>query len=133
MKLKVGNKQYSFEKGENLLEIMLRNKIDIENNCNGKGSCGKCRVRILSDYKGEATKLEKEILTAEEIDSGVRLACKTKVEENIEIGDIKKSFLDRNILTSGFIPDIKKDNSYKDYGLAIDIGTTTIALTLLNI
>ncbi|SEN84622.1 Uncharacterized 2Fe-2 and 4Fe-4S clusters-containing protein, contains DUF4445 domain [Peptostreptococcus russellii] len=132
MKLKVGNKQYSFEKGENLLEIMLRNKIDIENNCNGKGSCGKCRVRILSDYKGEATKLEKEILTAEEIDSGVRLACKTKVEENIEIGGIKKSFLDRNILTSGFIPDFKKDNSYKAYGLAIDIGTTTMALSLLN-
>ncbi len=44
-------KQYDYEPGASLLEILLAQNIFIDNPCNGKGVCGKCKVRIVSVMK----------------------------------------------------------------------------------
>ena len=41
-------KEYDYEPGASLLEILLAQNIFIDNPCNGKGVCGKCKVRIVS-------------------------------------------------------------------------------------
>ena len=41
-------KIYEYTKGKTLLDIFLAEKIFVDNPCNGKGVCGKCRVKILS-------------------------------------------------------------------------------------
>ena len=44
-------KQYDYEPGASLLEILLAQNIFIDNPCNGKGICGKCKVKILSTHR----------------------------------------------------------------------------------
>ena len=47
-------KSYEYTVGKTLLEILLAEKIFVDNPCNGKGVCGKCRVKILGGNIPEA-------------------------------------------------------------------------------
>lgn len=52
--------------------------------CNGKGTCGKCRVLVnrgVNFYTGQ----EKKILSSEEIKKGIHLSCMIRVNEDIEV------------------------------------------------
>ena len=51
-------KEYDYEPGASLLEILLAQNIFIDNPCNGKGVCGKCKVRIVSGEGGEVSSTE---------------------------------------------------------------------------
>ena len=46
----------------------------IENPCNGKGICGKCKVKILSGDAGKVTETERRFLSEEELARGIRLS-----------------------------------------------------------
>lgn len=70
--------------GETLLELMLREKLPVENLCNGQGSCGKCKVRIFSGVPEPGAK-EIQLLSPEEISRGVRLACQVYPQEGMII------------------------------------------------
>ena len=48
--------------------------------CGGKGTCGRCRVRFVSEAP-QPTANERRLLTEEERSSGVRLACEVRVAE----------------------------------------------------
>lgn len=188
-------KVYEYEVGETLLEILLAQKIFVDNPCNGKGVCGKCRVRILSGNLPEPKETELKLLKEEELASGVRLSCLIKPESDLEIELMQKE-RKHEVLTSGYVPefefelDIEKkvieirkptledqtpfedqvkeqvgrelnfatlksarfvpgkvtvvihgndviqieqgDTSDVLYGVAIDIGTTTVVCTLIN-
>ena len=52
------DKEYEYEPGASLLEILLAQNIFIDNPCNGKGVCGKCKVRIVSGDVGEVSPTE---------------------------------------------------------------------------
>lgn len=47
--------------------------------CGGHGSCGRCRVRVISGAVYEPSGAERQQLSAEELAGGVRLACQTRV------------------------------------------------------
>jgi uncharacterized 2Fe-2S/4Fe-4S cluster protein (DUF4445 family) len=53
--------------------------------CNGMGTCGKCRVRILSGETNAPGARERSFLTAEELQAGVRLACYTYPESKTRL------------------------------------------------
>lgn len=155
--------KFKFESGDSLLEILKQNKIIIENPCSGKGYCGKCKIKILEGLVDENIHEHRKYLTNEEIDNNIRLSClyfpknDLKVElitntSSIKILDkgylpeynfnpvVKKEVinLDDSISTvikyNGKIVGIENGNTTNDcYGLAIDIGTTTIVASLLNI
>lgn len=76
-----------FSREENLLRILQKNKIGIESACGGEGWCGKCKVLIKEGNPSPLTLIEKKILTKEEMEKGVRLACQVypKNDLNIEI------------------------------------------------
>jgi len=63
----------SLEKGETLLDGMLRNNISIDYSC-VEGVCGSCQCKVLS---GEVVMKENLFLTDEEIDKGLVLACQS--------------------------------------------------------
>ena len=52
----------------------------IESPCGGKGTCGKCKVRVISGEISQITTQENKLLSTREIENGVRLACMTKTE-----------------------------------------------------
>ncbi len=66
--------EYEYEPGKSLLEILLDHNLFIDNSCNGKGICGKCKIRIKSGDVGEVSPTELRFLKPKEVKDGVRLA-----------------------------------------------------------
>lgn len=59
--------------------------IEIKSVCAGKGICGKCRIMVLDGEKSNVNSKELEILTPDEIKSGVRLACQQVFDRDLTI------------------------------------------------
>ncbi len=121
------------ETGKSLLESSYNSSIELIGDCNGKGACGKCKVKVMRGNDYALTPLEKELLSFTEIKGGYRLACKFYPKSDLLIetmetkeGKTKKS---RIITIPYFLKDeILEENHGKmwEYGIAFDIGTTTI-------
>ena len=62
--------------GTTVVEAAARAGISMNMTCGGQGTCGKCRVRIVSGAC-EPTGAERALLTQADVDDGVRLACQT--------------------------------------------------------
>jgi uncharacterized 2Fe-2S/4Fe-4S cluster protein (DUF4445 family) len=54
----------------------------IDSTCGAKGTCGKCKVRILSGHDG-MTAADQKVFTPEELAVGWRLSCRTLVEADV--------------------------------------------------
>ena len=92
--------------GERLLDLLKENGIHISAPCGGSGRCGGCRV----------------------IYNGVeRRACSVYVSEEGLVEIPSDDFASANMSESG-----KADSAHR-LGIAIDLGTTTIAMELLDI
>lgn len=117
----------------NLLQNILKQKFFVDNPCNGKGVCGKCKVRILSGEVSSLTKTELELLKVDEIENGIRLSCLAEmISEEVEIEVLQKERRHR-VLTEGFVPDFKREFRENGLGVAIDIGTTTVVAVLIDL
>lgn len=94
----------------NLLECLRLEDLLPESPCNGKGICGKCRVRVLSGDVSPLTEQEKKFLTQQEIADGVRLACLTVPQGDVVI-DPLSLLQEKNdsVLRSGEIPEIVRN------------------------
>ena len=77
-------------KRENLLEKLRKEGRFVENPCNGKGICGKCKVKILSGDAGEVTETERHFLSEEELARGIRLSCIVYPEEVLDVVSLLK-------------------------------------------
>ncbi len=77
----------------------------IETPCGGMGSCGKCRI-IVSGDAGGLDSSEARLLTPSEIESGVRLACRSAVTGEMTV-TIPESSLSKvqKILSQGALRD----------------------------
>ena len=119
------------EKKKNLMEALLGEGIFVDNPCSGKGLCGKCKVRVLAGDVSEITETEKRFLKPEEIEEGIRLSCLTEA-----IGEVHVEVLQRErkhkVLTKGYLPTFEKDVHEEGLGICIDIGTTTVVTTLVD-
>ena len=96
-------KVYEYEAGGTLLEILLAQKIFVDNPCNGKGVCGKCRVRVLNGDLETPGETEIRLLKEEELAAGVRLSCLVKPDCDLEVELMQKE-RKHEVLTSGYVP-----------------------------
>lgn len=107
---------------------LLSDIIGAEKPCGGRALCGKCKV-IAKGEISPITEREEELLSKEDISRGVRLSCLTYA-----LGDCRVEPLyeekDSLILADGELPDFELDPSFSKYGVAIDIGTTTVTAKL---
>ena len=60
--------------------------------CGGQGRCGRCRVRIIQGQVSPFSATEREILSTEELEGCIRLACQVKL-----LGDCKFEILPESI------------------------------------
>lgn len=70
--------------GKNLREVIAISSKDPGGSCGGRGTCGKCKVKI----KGEASPLsmaESGYLLPEELKRGIRLACFCTIQGPLEV------------------------------------------------
>lgn len=100
--------EYEFEEGESVLSILQRNNRKFDAPCGGNGTCKKCRVR-------ESGRKEWS------------LACRMFPKEDLTI-ELPKRQDEFSIVSD------RKGTEYESgrdgYGIAIDIGTTTIVISL---
>ncbi len=68
-----------------LLEAAQQAGIDLIALCGGVGNCGACKVRLQSGDFSPVSLTENELLSAEELASGIRLACQTIPSGNAKI------------------------------------------------
>lgn len=125
-------KSRSCEEGANLLTELLQTGVFVDNPCNGTGVCGKCKVRILSGKVSEMSETENEMLRKEEIESGIRLSCMTKVYGDVCVELMQKE-RKHKVLMDGYVPEFERDVFDGGYGIAIDIGTTTVVTSLIEL
>ncbi len=80
--------------GDNLLEVARRANVAIDAPCSGNGSCGKCRVKLVS---GELESYESHHIDHEEYEAGWRLSCCSKVvgDCTVFVPDIASAYQSR--------------------------------------
>jgi len=74
--------------GESIWEALQNTAIELESDCGGLGTCGKCKIKVLSEIDPPSTQ-EKELLDEQELEQGIRLACRTKVFRDMVISTIE--------------------------------------------
>jgi len=96
------------EEGQTLLEAARQLGVDLENICSGKGTCGKCKVRIEEgyfekdnlassmDHASPPTKVEAKFIKPGEV--GMRLACATEVRGDLKVFVPEKSRAGKQIV-----------------------------------
>lgn len=98
----------------------------VEFPCGGCDLCGGCRVRVVEGMLPALIE-DQYVFSENELAQGWRLACRARVETSLklEIGQwITPVLVDATQLAGGF---------RTGFGIAIDVGTTTIAAQLLDL
>ena len=93
--------------------------------CGGTAQCGGCRVRVLAGSL-PVTNADLSVFSAEELADGWRLACQARAEMPLvlECGQWQMDVLTDNSGLSGA--------GKSGLGIAIDLGTTTIAAQMID-
>lgn len=97
-------REIDFEPGKTLLELLLQAGVFVDNPCRGNGVCGKCKVCVSNGNVGNPTPEEEKYLTDDELQIGVRLACRVVPENDVNVTLIKTEGESR-ILTTGYLPE----------------------------
>lgn len=99
----------------------------LEQPCSGKGICGKCKVRAEGALSPLSPQEERH-LTVFDLADGLRLACCATVQ-----GDCRVERLDASpvaVVTHSAAGETPAVSALDGYGVAVDIGTTTLAARL---
>lgn len=129
------------ESGANLLEILREHQAAPEAACNGKGICGKCRVRIVQGHAPEAEE-DRRFFTAQELAQGYRLACKVRIQDHLTV-HVPDSRMEVQTLVSdsrmeGWTTGLAQAGNrteirgFDEYDIAVDLGSTTLAAVLID-
>jgi uncharacterized 2Fe-2S/4Fe-4S cluster protein (DUF4445 family) len=98
----------------------------VEFPCGGTGTCGGCRVRVLAGSL-LVTDMDRAAFTPQELADGWRLACQARVQMSLvlECGQWQMDVLTDNAGLAGA--------EKHGLGIAIDLGTTTIAAQIVDL
>jgi uncharacterized 2Fe-2S/4Fe-4S cluster protein (DUF4445 family) len=131
---------FTVRTGLNLREALRSEGFYLDGTCADQGTCGRCVVLIVRGYFPPASQREAGILGPGSVDSGKRLACQVTVTGDMEI-----------IVSKERILEIEKTGRWKTvwdsplwafntfpltgsgFGIALDLGTTSIAAALFDL
>jgi uncharacterized 2Fe-2S/4Fe-4S cluster protein (DUF4445 family) len=115
----------------NLRLLANESGVFIRSDCNGDGTCGKCRVIVEENREslGELTVHEKNLLTEKDVRHGYRLACQVRVRENMVVRIPEETGLRiRQVLSSGLTRKMRLNPNVKKVHMAIPHPTLDDAL-----
>ncbi len=160
-----GRREMRAAAGKSLLEMLRENGVYISALCSGRGTCGKCRIKVT---EGEIPVSEEDrgFFTPEELEQGFRLACTAYptgdcticisggagerefyipespadgAQEDIEPAKDAAVSAGRTVgraveesKTEARGEDGQRENHPGEYAVAVDIGTTTVAMQLIE-
>lgn len=117
---------------ESIMDGLIRHGTYLSAVCGGKGICGKCRVKVTDGYITPSVS-DRRFFTEEELEEGYRLSCLAYPQDDVSI-----------LLENGQEDSFEVLNQFQErktqtvsaggtYGIAVDIGTTTIAVHLISV
>lgn len=77
-------KELTVTGGASILSSLNQQKIFLPSACGGRGTCAYCKCKV-TEGVGPLLPTEEPLLTKDEIQSSVRLACQVKVKQDIKI------------------------------------------------
>ena len=157
-----GEKTVSVADGTNLLEAARKAGVFIAAPCDGSGTCGKCRVKIPAAQHQNFNEAPHDWLTQAERAEGWVLACQSTVHGDLQVEPDQCADDELKILSEGHAvaveldPWITKtfdassaqtsvqaggillvtepgDTTQALFGVAVDIGTTTLVVALIDL
>lgn len=145
-----------------IMSTLLKNDLISGSFCGGRGDCGRCRIRFLNGAAAP-TALERSAIGAEELRQGYRLACLAKPKEDctielafrdmpgmavvtdmMSVTEKNDYISQQNLHTKKSTPNVidisnrpeaqgRIDIKKTDVMIAVDLGTTTIAMQLMEL
>jgi uncharacterized 2Fe-2S/4Fe-4S cluster protein (DUF4445 family)/DNA-binding response OmpR family regulator len=96
------------QRGKTVYNALQNTEIELEGDCGGLGKCGKCKIRVITPL-GKPSKETTELLNPDELEQGVRLACRTKIRKNLAIytEDLNSETELFQILKHGHMPSVE--------------------------
>jgi uncharacterized 2Fe-2S/4Fe-4S cluster protein (DUF4445 family) len=109
------NKVVQVALGTSILEASMAADVQMESACGGKGTCGKCKVQIVSGNMASPAPVEKKVLSTAQLGDGWVLACQrtlfedttVRAGEHEEVHD-RKLGLTENARIEKLMPSIRK-------------------------
>lgn len=123
------------EEGQSIHQALTMHDIYVSAVCAGRGTCGKCKIRVI---EGEVplSDADMHLLTEKEQKKGVRLACKAYPKTDCKI-IVETKREETFTAVADFIEHAQasqvSSEMLEGMGIGIDIGTTTIAMQLVEI
>lgn len=137
---KAGSEKILLKEGKSLFEGLVEAGFYLSAACGGKGRCGKCKIRVIKG-KAEISDADRKQFSEQELENGWRLSCCLYPAEAMEIVLKQNEEKEFEVLSAfreeaaDLHPQMQTenvDNCEHLYDVAVDIGTTTIALQLLD-
>ncbi|MHC4462638.1 MAG: FAD-binding oxidoreductase [Planctomycetota bacterium] len=116
--INAGEKPLELEGGQTLLASLYSNEIFIPSACGGQGTCGHCKITVLSGG-GPILPTETPLLTRKEIRSNIRLACQVKIREDIYVR-IPEDLLDVRMFTATVENSVELTHDMKEIRLHLE-------------
>jgi len=133
-----GEYQLPFQAGSTLREILIASGFALRSACGGNATCGQCQVRVAESSSIPFTANERLRLSAAQLSDGLRLACQFIPGSDLHVSVVQPNAqmtwrLMRGDEYSRISSHPSNHKSAVIYGVAIDLGTTNIRLTLWNL
>ena len=118
-----GKQNIAFDGTPTVQQILERAGISMAHPCGGAGICGKCTITVIGQVS---------LPDETERSAGCRLSCRTKLYGDAIV--TLKEQTNSSLIAEGFDENIKPiENPDNKFGAAVDIGTTTIALSMYDL
>jgi len=112
----------------------------VRSGCRGNGACGLCLVQIVAGNNNGPTKNERLILSPEQLARNIRLACQLTPENDLCIRIVStaspsdwRDLAAAPCTPTHLHPEVGTQSTKTAYGLAVDLGTTHISLSLWDL
>ena len=115
-----GTKKLVVSEDTLLADALVDAGVPLDMPCGGKGVCGKCKVKAEGQLS-EKNNIETKVLHDQ---PGYRLACQTRLTGNARVYVQEKPPF--------AIAPCPSLDAHADYGMAVDIGTTTVQVALVD-
>ncbi len=127
------------EVGCSVQGVARQNDIDIMATCGGRGRCRSCRIKLVEGTVTEPSVADQSQLSKDEITEGYRLACqcypRASASYAISPPNHETSFQILNDAGQQQLPESinPAEENETPYGIAFDIGTTTVVGYLMDL
>ncbi len=138
--LQENERQIPFVPGRSVYEILNETDLRVRSGCRGIGACGLCRIRIEKGKVNGPTESERIYINNDQLNKGIRLACQVWPKDDLKIeiiAPVPESNWRNLPVGKAELSSFSLNESFQGtkfpYGIALDLGTTNISLSLRNL